>query len=121
MSQHFLYLCNLSFLGLDSDLALYLLIILSLFWALAARNVKFTWHWHVFVRAGIIIAFALLGLTIGPRSLYACLAWLSFIVLYIAPIISFKQFTQAILESNATKLINVASWMRLFIWGKQGQ
>ncbi len=121
MHEHIVFLSSLNFLGLDSDLSLYVLLILCLMWVAAVRNIPLSWSWPVYVRATLIAASAIIGLTIGPRSFFAVLGWLFFVILYVLPIILFKRLSLAIAELNGKELVNMANWLRLFNWGKQGQ
>ena len=44
-----------------------------------------------------------------------------FAILYVIPIILFKKLNQAMAGLNGKQLVNMASWLRLFNWGKQGE
>jgi len=92
-----------------------------LVWIAAIRGAGFAWIWPVYLKAALIAGFALLGLTIGPRWLFACLAWSAFAILYVIPIILFKRLSKAIFELDGDQLAFLANWFRLFNWGRQGR
>ncbi len=121
MHAQTVYLGSLNFIGLDSDLSIYLLLIFCLMWIAATRSMKLSWSWPIYTKATSIALVAIFALTTGPKSILAIIGWSLFLILYVTPIILFKKLNQAMVEMNSDQLIRYARILQIFNWGKSGQ
>lgn len=116
----FAKLLGLNVLGLDSDLSLYALLMLCTVSMVAARRLPLSWSWPVYVKSSSLAITAILGLTTGPKWIFATLGWSLFAILYLLPLFLFKKLTKAMAELNGRQAVDIALLLKLFNWGESG-
>ena len=112
---------RLDFLGLDSELALYSLLLISAGTLLTIRRMNLSWSWPLIVKVALLVTAIILGLTIGPRSIYANISWSLFIVLFMLPAFLSKLCLKQMSNLNSHQALDLARFLRWLYWGKSGQ
>lgn len=111
----------LDFWGLDSQLSLYSLLVLTVLSSFALRRMSLSWGWPFLVKIILIVVVAVLGLLVGPMWLYSMIGWGLFVVMFLTPLIILKILGKYIAALNGRKVVETVGLLRWFYWGKVGR
>jgi rhomboid protease GluP len=108
---------------MDSQVAilLYVLLFVSILALLARARMPLDWTWAFGIQTFSMLACALVGLTVGPKVIFAIYGWTLFLLFMVWPRILINRFERSVNLLDGQRGLNCARLLRWFYWGKPGR